>query len=68
MHREFFISKQICVCACATKTELPAGGTLDNDRHTEALSAMDSLRDTLRDEHTCLLQAKPPPPPPSRYV
>ena len=54
------------------------GPTLASDTYGKTLSTMDSLRDTLRDEHTCLLQATfiislpsrtplcahPPPPPP----
>ena len=55
------------------------GPTLASDTYGKTLSTMDSLRDTLRDEHTCLLQAtfifsppsrtplcapSPPPPPP----
>jgi len=43
------------------QTELPMSGacggpTLASDTYGKTLSTMDSLRDTLRDEHTCLLQ------------
>ncbi len=42
------------------------GPTLASDTYGKTLSTMDSLRDTLRDEHTCLLQAPFTIPPPSR--
>lgn len=38
-----------------------AGGpTLASNTYSRTLTTMDSLRDTLRDEHTCLLQVPPP--------
>lgn len=40
------------------------GPTLASNTYSRTLTTMDSLRDTLRDEHTCLLQVPPPHAPP----